>query len=179
MKMKMMITGILPAALLLSASLAFADLYEWKDKDGMVHLTDSMQNVPEDYRDSVKVYKPATKEKERMESAPDQPSEPEQEQRPLDLYGDQPLEWWVNAFSKKRGEIDALDSSIASKKQLMSVFESGRRFGQVFEQKDIDTYERYKQELPDDEQKLSGLKEDLSDLKRKATLVGVPREVRE
>ncbi|MEK7773617.1 MAG: DUF4124 domain-containing protein, partial [Deltaproteobacteria bacterium] len=127
MKMKIMITGMLPAALLLSASLAFADFYEWKDKDGMVHMTDSMQNVPEDYRDRVKVHKSAAKEQmETQESAPAQPSETEREQMPLDLYGDQPLEWWVNALSKKRGEIDALDSSIASKKQFMGVFESGR-----------------------------------------------------
>ncbi|MBI5826321.1 MAG: DUF4124 domain-containing protein [Deltaproteobacteria bacterium] len=179
--MKRMTIGMVAAVLLLSASMAFAELYEWKDKDGIVHLTDSIQNVPEEYRDRVKVHSSTPKERvETQEPAPTQPSDgPGAEQVPSDLYGDQPLEWWANAISSKKAEINALESSMNSKKQLISVFESGRRFGQVFEQKDVDTYERYKQELSADEEKLSGLKEDLGDLRRKATRAGVPREVRE
>lgn len=179
--MKRMVIGMVAAFLFLSASMAFAEIYEWKDRDGVVHLTDRLQNVPEEYRSGMKVHSASPTERvETQESAPTQPSEGAgAEQVPLDLYGDQPLEWWVNAFSSKKAEINALESSIKSKKQLIGVFESGRRFGQVFEQKDIDTYERYMRELPGDEEKLSGLQEDLSDLRRKATKAGVPREVRE
>ncbi len=177
--MKRMTIWMVAAVLLLSASVAFAEIYEWKDRDGVVHLTDRIQNVPEEYRDSMKVHSTTPTERvETQEPAPEKPSEGA-EQAPSDLYGDQPLEWWVNAFSSKKAEINALESSIKSKKQLIGVFESGRRFGQVFEQKDIDTYERYMRELPGDEEKLSGLQEDLSDLRRKATRAGVPREVRE
>ncbi|MBI5902772.1 MAG: DUF4124 domain-containing protein [Deltaproteobacteria bacterium] len=179
--MKRMTIGMVAAVLLLSASMAFAEIYEWKDRDGVVHLTDRIQNVPEEYRDRMKVHSSAQKERvETQEPAPAQPSDgPGAEQVPSDLYGDQPLEWWANAFSSKKAEIAAIETSIKSKGQFISVFESGRRFGQVFEQKDVDTYERYKRELPGDEEKLSGLKEDLSDLRRKATRAGVPREVRE
>lgn len=179
--MKKMTIGMVAAALLMSAPMAFAELYEWKDRAGVVHLTDSIQNVPEEYRDGVKVHRETPKEKaETQEPAPTQPSEePGAEPAPLDLYGDQPLEWWANAFTGKKAEINALESSMNSKKQFIGVFESGRRFGQVFEKSDVETYERYKQELAADEEKLSGLKEDLSELRRKATRAGVPREVRE
>lgn len=48
------------SVLLWCPPLAQADLYQWTDSDGVIHVVDDATEVPEAYRDQVKVYRAAT-----------------------------------------------------------------------------------------------------------------------
>ncbi len=172
--------------LLLSAGPASADLYQWKDEAGIIHITDSMEKVPSKYRDEVRVFKESPKESMAPEEAPAQDGtviEPD-EPLPLDvpgeeLYGGETLDWWSETLKEKRTEIDALQASVDSKTDFIRVFEGGRRFGQVYEAENVDKYKSYKKELPQELTRLQSLREDYAGLKERARRAGVPEGVRE
>lgn len=160
------------SALLYFIAPAFAALYEWTDKRGVVHITDQLKNVPPEYRDRMKVHEATAQNAE--EAKP--PAEPEKTE---ELYGEYPLQWWLETFRKKKQDTQQLDSTILAKRQFIEIFERGRRLGQTYGTTETEKYLLYKQELPDDERKLSELQDEIEELKRKATIAGVPREIRE
>lgn len=169
---------LLPALLIfLFAGPALADLYQWKDERGIIHITDSMEKVPSKYRDEVRVFKEGPKEAPSPDL--DVTTPPSLEQEAEELYGDQTLEWWRQSFQKKRSEISDLQSSINAKTQFLEVFESGRRFGQVFDTESVTRYKILKEEMPEDLKRLASLREEYSEFQDKATRAGVPREIRE
>jgi uncharacterized protein DUF4124 len=170
---------VVPVLLLLLATCAFADLYQWQDKDGVVHLTNDMNNVPEEYQDKVKVFKTTPRPQAPAPvTAPAPVPAPGPSGGSADLYGDHTLEWWKEAFNRKNQEIGELQSSIAAKQQYIDLFESGRRFGQMYGSTEVVNYNKYKQELPEDQKKLSSLNDELDELRRKATIAGVPKYLR-
>lgn len=172
------LTAVLIALIVFSASPAFAKLYQWKDSDGVVHITDRPENIPDRYRDRVQIIE---------ESAPPPPKEekeiilrvePPREGRAEELYGDHPLEWWRQTFTKRFEERRNIESGIAAKQQFIDVYEGGRRFGQIYASDDVETYTRYKKELPEDQERLSKLVDEIGELRRRAAIAGVPRDVR-
>lgn len=54
--MIMKLTPILCSLFLLGAVTARADLYQWKDEQGVTHVVDDASAIPEAYRDKVKTY---------------------------------------------------------------------------------------------------------------------------
>ncbi len=173
--------------LLLSAGPALADLYQWKDEAGIIHITDSMDKVPSKYRDEVRVFKEGPKENMAPEEAPavqdDTVAAPETDE-PLDvpgeeLYGGETLDWWSETLKEKRIEMEALQASVDSKTDFIRVFEGGRRFGQVYEAENVEKYKAYKKELPQEMTKLKSLKENYAGLKERARRAGVPEGTRE
>lgn len=169
---------LLPALLLfLLAGPALADLYQWKDESGVIHITDSMEKVPSKYRAEVRIFKEGPKQAPSPDL--DVTTPPSLEQEADELYGDQTLEWWRQSFQKKREEITGLQSSINAKTQFMEVFESGRRFGQVFDTESVARYNILKEELPEDLKRLTALREEYSEFQDKAVRAGVPKEIRE
>lgn len=168
---------LLPAILFaFLASPAFADLYQWKDERGVIHITDSMEKVPSKYRAQVRVFKEGPTEEIGPVEAETPP--PLQEKRD-ELYGDQTLEWWRQNFMRKREEIANLQSSISTKTQFLEVFESGRRFGQVYDNETVARYKILKEELPEDLRRLAELREEYEEFQRSATRAGVPKGIRE
>lgn len=172
------------AAVFFLAATAHADIYQWKDKAGNTHITDSLEKVPREYRSKVEVRKTgprqAPQEKGPIQSAPaagvgEEVAPPDVGQ---EVYGDKTIEWWKGEFAKRMKEISDMETAIDAKRQFISVFEKGRRVGQIYDKKDVDTYERYKQEVVDDEAKLVKLKDELEELRRQARFAGVPKEVR-
>lgn len=171
--------GFLAAFLLaFSAGAAFADLYQWQDREGVIHITDDLQKVPEEFRGKVKVFKEETPKPAAPAPEAAEPERPATEERGEALYGEQTLEWWRQNIMKKRDEIQMLESSVTAKTQYIDIFEAGRRFGQTFGTTEVDTYNRYRQELVDDQRRLLELKNELDELRRRARVAGVPREVR-
>lgn len=158
------------------ASTAFADLYQWKDDTGVIHITDSMEKVPQEYRNQVRVFKEGAKE---GEPSLDIESPPTLEEQRQDLYGDQTLEWWRQNFQKKREELSNLQTSINTKTQFMEVYEGGKRFGQIFDNDSNARYKIIKEELPEDLRKLAELREEYEDFQRSAIRAGVPKGIRE
>jgi hypothetical protein len=165
---------LLSLVLLLPAGSA-ADLYLWTDSDGVLHITDDLGKVPQGRRSGVKTFKSTP-----LEAAPAaRPAPPvyiEKERKGAELYGDHPVEWWLNTFRKTRSEIQSLEAGIESKRQFISVFEGGRRFGQIYGKEDIERYELFKVEAAEDSSRLDELKAGMAELKRKAAIYGVPEE---
>jgi hypothetical protein len=111
------------------AAPAFADLYQWNDERGVIHITDSMEKVPSKFRGGVRVIKegPSEAPAPEEEAAPagdngsvedtttdlDQAAPPAEE-----IYGDEPLGWWTQSFQDKRAEISGLQESIDAKISL-------------------------------------------------------------
>lgn len=165
--------AILVCSIVLAASVAYAEIYQWTDKNGVVHMTNELSHVPEEYSDQLKTFKPS---KKNTQDEPAVQSEPARNAGP-ELYGDEPLEWWKENFRKKREDTQAAEQSIAAKKEFMKMFEGGRRGGQIYDAKDVDRYETYKKELPTDESRVNALKDEINELTRKAKINGVPKTV--
>jgi hypothetical protein len=168
-------------AVLLSLSPAFADIYHWTDEKGVLHITDDKQNVPEEFRDEVNVIKTLPEEEPVVEppappAPPVTPGPPGEEE---ELYGGQTLQWWNLQFHNLKKRIETVETDFYQKKRFIEVFERGRRYGQIFETNEIYLYERYKKEIPWDEETLEELREELDELRGGARSAGVPREVRE
>lgn len=164
-------------AMLFFTSPAFAELYYWTDGQGNVHITDSMEKVPQEWRGRVRVQKEEPAEKGPQfdaETPPPLTTEPGSV-----LYGDQTLDWWRLSLARKRAEIDQHQQAINVKTNFVEVFEAGRRFGQVFASEQVAKYNLYKEELPNDLRSLAGLREEYEELKRKARIAGVPKELRD
>lgn len=158
--------------LLLVPANAGAELFKWTDEDGVVHITDDLGKVPEEVRGDVRRIETTPPER-AYEPPPYIPDEAGPE-----LYGGKTLQWWADIFKKKDAEIGSIEARIASKRQYIEVFEGGRRFGQTFGPDEVDRYERLKKEISEDTSRLQELRDELSELRRKATSYGVPREVR-
>ncbi len=154
----------------------FGDFYRWRDKDGVIHIVDDLHKVPEEYRDKVEVFKTFPRKK-----APPSPRvvipPPPSPAKKKKTYGGYTFEWWVETIGEKRQELEDLETRYEEMKSFITVFESGRRFGQIYPQKDIDRYKEYKDTLPALEKEIEALRDELDRLIRKARAAGVPREV--
>lgn len=157
---------------------SLADLYQWQDEKGDVHVVDDMLLVPPEYKDRVKIIKT----RPPQETAPPEqyiPPSPPPPSEQRELYGEYPIEWWRDEFDKRKKEIADLEKTVTEQKSFVNIFERGRGLGQTYSKADIEAYETYKRNLPDDESKLQRLKAELEELRRKARTYGVPREIRE
>ncbi|HAG52049.1 MAG TPA: hypothetical protein DCL42_12040 [Deltaproteobacteria bacterium] len=176
-KMRHIVVAVFLFSIVLIPLDALSDLYQWQDEKGDVHVVDDMLLVPPQYKDKVKIIKT----KLPQETVPPEPyippSPPPSEQR--ELYGEYPIEWWRDEFDKRKSEIADLEKTIAEQKSFINIFERGRGLGQTYSKEDIESYEAYKRNLPDNESKLQKLKAELEELRRKARTYGVPREIRE
>ncbi len=165
-----------PVLLVLSPPV-FADLYKWEDSRGVLHITDDLGKVPEAKRHHMKVFKIKPHKRKGIGEAPVYipPTKPVKEK--VTLYGGHTLEWWKAAFSKLIDERDALKDDIEKKRQFITVFEGGRRFGQMFGETEVANYKKYKEEIVKDRERLVKVEEKLDKLRREARIEDVPPEV--
>lgn len=176
-------------AFLLGPLPAFADIYHWTDEKGVLHLTDDLRNVPEEFREKVGVIKtkPAEEGEGGAEGAEEgavvEPAPPaeagEGEEGGEELYGGQTLNWWKLQFHILRKEIETVEADYYEKKRFVEVYEKGRRFGQIFETNELYLYERYRKEIVWDEQRLEELRSEIEELRASARSAGVPKDVRQ
>lgn len=160
---------------LLPAS-AIAELYQWQDEKGDIYVVDDILLVPPQYKDKTKALKARPSDKVIV------PSQPAPLQAPAtqeELYGNYPLEWWKANFNERKEKIAELKKTIEEQKTFMADYERGRRLYKLYSKEDVEKYETYKKELPDNENKLNKLKTDLEEFRRKAQVYGVPRTIRE
>lgn len=160
------------------SSLAIADLYQWKDEKGNIHVVDDILLVPQQYKDKVRVLKTKPSEKTPPYQQNIQPPESQPSSEQEEMYGDHPLSWWKNEFAVKKNEISELERTIDGQKKFIEDYERGRRLYRLYTKEDIEKYETYKKNLPDNEKLLNELKANLEELRRKAQTYGVPKAVR-
>jgi hypothetical protein len=177
---------------------AFADVYHWTDKQGVLHITNDIGNVPEEYRSEAEVIVTEPVEEEPLVETP--PSKMPERGGQEELYGDQPLSWWIEKLGRMKKEIEELESELNRKKMFTDVYERGWMMrelyfrvkrgedpdalralerGAIYTPAQIETYERYKDEVLGKDKDIKRLEEELDELRRKARIQGVPRKIRE
>ncbi len=152
-----------------------AEFYRWIDSEGVLHVTDDLGRVPQSKRHGVQTYESTPADES---PAPSPYVVKERKGVKAELYGDYPAEWWLNTLRKKRSDVQSIEAGIQSKKQFISLFEGGRRFGQIYETEDVKKYELFKVEILEDTLKLKTAQAELVELERKAVAHGVPEGVR-
>lgn len=173
---KALMAGLFAISVFSAPAIALADIYQWEDASGVMHFTDDVKKVPARYRDKMRVQKSAAPTSDA--AAPESNAKGAEKTGSDDeLYGDYTLHWWLETFRKKKIEVSQASTLIGTKREFIQALERGRRFGQIYEQADVDKYNAYKAELPADEQRLKDLDEEVAELKRKAAILGVPREI--
>jgi hypothetical protein len=159
-------------------SVEAATLYQWIGADGNAHVTDDILLVPPKYRDKVKVYEtPHVEDKTPPRFKDVKP--PIFPKSGRELYGGYPLEWWERKLAFKKKEVADLEQIISDYKRYIGVFRKGRKFGKTFGSEEVRAYEDYKKDIPEKEERLEELIVELEELRRKATIYGVPRSIRE
>jgi len=140
-----------------------ADIYRWEDESGVVHFTDDLGNIPPKYRSRqtpiLKGPPPAGKPSlSTVESPPaaavEPPSLPPSVETP---------EAAVQGGEQRSAETEALRAKIAAKEQFVETVDRKRStilnpLGNRFvSPEDLELYGKYKQELPQDRQRLREL----------------------
>ena len=155
---------------------AWATVYEWVDGKGVVHLTDSTDNVPAAYRKGMKTLDVDT----GSATAPVPQNQPAagivprvQGEAP---YGGHDERWWRSSFYNLRADIKNLQDRIdIGKKDL----EELHRKRVLFQKPgDREAYFYQADEITRNEEQLKALQKSLADLDFRAEGAGVPREWR-
>lgn len=196
-----------PSLLILLFTLLFitpanAEFYKWTDKDGVLHVVDDLHKVPQkerlnlgmDIEELEEAAKPGRKPPPKPE-----PTKPAKAIKPFkmvdpgaEMFGGKTLEWWVKTFTRLRRERIELQKSVLAKEEYKKVYEIGirlkrkeenipeseRRYVKEFTRATIETYKRYKRELPEDRKRLAEKTEELDKLRRIAKNAAVPRKIR-
>ncbi len=157
-----------------------AEIYRWIDDDGVVHMTDDRSNIPDKYWEEERVKKEEIKPS-RNDTQPlaPEPAQIYKEGDTGEIFGDYPLEWWIDTFREMRQNIADIKASLDREKNFVTIFEGGRGYGKVYSKEEIAQYERSKADIPAMEEDLKNLKRELEELQRKARIYGVPKKVTE
>ncbi|MFZ3073098.1 MAG: DUF4124 domain-containing protein [Thermodesulfobacteriota bacterium] len=160
------------------AAVSHAAIYRWMDKVGVLHVTDDEFKVPAEYRKNMTVIEeteilPAAQTP--VETAPTMQNQAAEEE----LYGGRTLQWWKAEIKRRKDDMARNEQERNTKKQFIEVFEKGFITGQVYEQSEVDTYRKYKNEIPELEKLNKKLAEELEDIKDRARRAGVSKKDRE
>ena len=176
--MRMVLT-IIAGALLSFGSAAWAAVYEWVDAQGVVHMTDDPDKVPERYRNVMKV-KDIDPGANTMPAAGPQalPPPPGAGQQTPDsvLYGDHPKGWWITTFKEARDALKRLTDEIDVKKTNLEYLRRQRALYQ--KSSDRAAYYALLDEIAAKEGRVKELQDNLADLESKADSAGVPESWR-
>lgn len=174
------------ASFLLVVTPGFAKLYKWTDEKGELHVVDTISKIPEEYLHLFLDEEGNELELEEEEEgggsyqhiAPPKGKKSTAPVIDLDVYGDHPLIWWKNTFDKSFREIEELEGSYEDKKDLVDLYEKGRRKGQRYSEEETMDYFKNKKSVKEKNDALQKLKDDLQELRRKARYHGVPKKIR-
>ncbi len=172
---------IIAVTLFFMPAIANADLFYWVDDKGVLHITKNEKEVPPEYRGkskSVKSTDESKKKKPKKKPAKKKaPALADDDKRKI--YGEKPLSWWISEIRTIKNKISKHKSSIEEKKRYISVFEAGRYVDQIFEKSEVEAYNRYLKDIAKEEEMIKDLEGELSEVRRKARLLGVPKKYRE
>ena len=170
---------LIAAFLLFIPALSKAELFHYRDSDGALHIVDSPHKIPAEFQEGAESREfetpPAATVKKSAKGIAPTVRPPK---KGPELFGGHPVEWWVREIKNRGKEISATKLSISEKKRFISIFEGGRRLGQIFTSEDVATYNKHKNGLPAEESKLGSLVEKLEAFKRRAKRAGVPKGAR-
>jgi len=158
---------------------AWATVYEWVDGQGVVHLTDSADNVPAAYRKRMKTLDIDTRGTSATVPVPQIQPATGTVPRVQDeaVYGGHDEGWWRNSFVNLRAAIKKLQDRIETGKKDLEELHRKR----VLYQKPSDRVDYFSlaDEISRDEEKVKALQKSLAELDSRAEGAGVPREWRQ
>jgi hypothetical protein len=132
--------------LLLSPAASRADIYQWEDSQGTVHFTDDVTTIPAKYR---KPEKASPSPGMKQAPLPGSAQEAAREEELASLVEQQKAK-----IAAKEEHIRAVDA-----KRSLAVNPLRNRY---VDQADLDLYDKYKDELPEDKERLRELETSLS-----------------
>lgn len=179
----MKVTVMLSMLLIGFTMIAHADIYQWVDSKGVVNFTDDINTIPKKYQKKVKIISTGEVSNGSAVAGPSQPSFPEAPKVPpveqaqqQNTYGGHDEGWWRSQYAGLRGEIAQLQANLPAKREEAE---------QLRRQLVIYTYARnrvaYQDKLAEiqrDEERISTLTGQLSDLDTQAAAAGIPFEWR-
>ncbi|MBI2369376.1 MAG: DUF4124 domain-containing protein [Deltaproteobacteria bacterium] len=170
---------------MLAASGNAAEVYRWVDDKGVVHFTDSPENIPTKYRRKTDILRlPSTPISQGSPGAP-----PASAASPTGPAGQPPggpapgvppatppgapsstpvVSAAAQAAETARREVRALQEGLEQKRKYVELFERGRRSGVLYSQDEIKKYNDSVGEIPRDEAKLKEQQSRLEELERAA-----------
>ncbi len=172
----------------IAAQVASAELIYSEDEDKFLHIAESYTALTKDRAGASDPACLPLKE----------PGKPEDQV----LYGGMPLDYWEELFDSKNRELSELNREIADKEIFVDVYERGHMMrvfylqlkegrgdlerarealerGAMYTPEQRARYELYKDEIEEGREDAASLVKEIEELRRKATIYGVPREVRE
>ncbi len=127
----MKISGII--LFLLFFSLTFtasgAEIFKWVDDEGLPHMTDRLDKVPKEYRDSVKVREAGKPDSISISNGEETLKKPDTRSKPpIDTtprpYGGHSLDWWVESIANIEEKIKVMELQLESKKLVLGSHET-------------------------------------------------------
>ena len=151
---------------------ASADIYRWEDEKGVIHFTDDLSAVPAKYRKKAreiqKTPPAAGKPSVSTIGAPSSPPGPSHSPRPSNWETIGPTERTqdddATLAEKLRAKIDAKERFIRAVDEKQSIATNPYR-NRVVDPPDLELYQKYKEELPGDRERLKELDSRLSPVK--------------
>ncbi len=157
-----MVTVAVLSILILFAPHSGAQLYRWVDQNGVTHFTDNPQNIPEQFKSNVEEFTPPQittyAEEKRKEGSALTPSWDDTGGEFRDSEG---------AIEELEESISTLKSQIKAKKDLVDYVDDRRNLAKnplrnrIITENELELYDRYVSELPDDERELEELEDTL------------------
>lgn len=153
---------------------AQGETYEWLDDKGVVHFTDTPDNIPSKYRKRIKVRESVKGEEIRTTTpTPEtQPSEPRASAKEEQLYGGHDMKWWQTTYESLYGEINKIQDNLPAKRERLAIL----RHKRIVYQKGSDrvSYNELSAEIERDEARIKELQQKIVELDAEASRAGVP-----
>lgn len=178
--MKTLIAILAVAVSLSLAAPAISDIITWTDDDGVTHFTDKPDEVPKKYREEMTVHETKARDAEVEKKGTVRKVVPRSVEKEKEkAYGGQTLKWWTDSFNQLKRNLSEAEAKLEKRTQYINVFEGGRRHGQVFAEKDVQTYLSYKEGIEGNKEEVEDRKKALEELHWKAKTYAVPRKAYE
>jgi len=153
---------------------ATADIYRWEDESGVIHFTDDLSAIPAKYRGKSREIQKAPPEAGKPSlstmDAPSSPPGPSVSPRPSNGETPDrttlPQDDTASQASVLRAKIDAKERFLRGVDQKQSLATNPFR-NRFVSPSDLELYQKYKEELPGDRERLKELESRLSPVKER------------
>lgn len=186
---------------ILSFSYAHATVYEWVDRQGIIHFTDNPDKVPARYRAKIRARETVnTTEGTSPAASYKTPPRPVPLEKEVELPGGHDEVWWRTRFSSLRAELKSIQERLLDERDALTklhrrwVISKGRTPKQGERLDDVNNYVNnsalstvakhraayydMKAEIEREEARIKGIEELLAVLDVEANKAGVPSEWR-
>lgn len=160
--------------LLLSSAASRADIYQWKDNQGTMHFTDDETTIPAKYRKNTNRLireSPSVISPEKASPSPGRKQDPLPGSARGGLSAEEEAAQEATREEELASLVEQQKAKIAAKEEHIRAVDAKRSLAvnplrnRVVDQADMDLYTKYKEELPEDKERLRELESSLESVK--------------